>query len=165
MKHLIRSVGRLCASLLLVCTTLAANATSPVDGETSTTLHSFAFRPSDVDAPTLEKPVAIAATWSATATGMAAGNWRVNVTLVPSGAGANRVDTQVIGRNCNAIAPCSEPMTLQCTYDAARRFNCGDPHSPMVPAGRYDVITQACFVKPAGMELLCDSQTSQLTLH
>lgn len=130
----------------------------------SVELRSFSLDRTVVTAPIIGG-VIFDATWSATATGLAATAYHVSAHAIPAGAAASTAgdSNKFLGRNCSAAFPCANPETLACTYGSNRVLSCSMGVGVNLQPGAYTIVAKACWYDSA-MNSICATRQTALTV-
>lgn len=132
--------------------------------DTRITLDSFTLSAATVSAPA-SGTSDFTATWSTTVAGLAATAHMVTAHAVPAGSSAGATDqNRFLGRTCSAAAPCTNPMTLACSYSSTRGLQCPVNGAITLPAGSYTVIAKACAYNNQ-LDQVCSERRTTLTLQ
>lgn len=166
-SHLSRFTFRLAAfvgaALLAACGGGGGGDASSGD-DTRITLNSFSLSAGTVTAPA-SGTSDFTASWSTTVSGLAAAAHMVTAHAVPAGSSAGATDqNRFLGRSCSAAAPCTNPMTLACSYSSTRGLSCPVNGAITLPAGNYTIIAKACAYN-SQLDEVCSERRTTLTLQ
>jgi hypothetical protein len=127
-------------------------------------LRSFSLGSSSVAAPQTGS-VGFDATWSATASGLAATAYHVSAHAIPAGAATSTAgdNNKFLGRNCSAAFPCANPETLACTYGSNRVLSCSMGVGVNLQPGSYTIVAKACWYDTA-LNSVCATRQTALTV-
>ncbi len=155
--------GLLAAAAASLALLAACGGGSDTDG-THITLDAFALSAGTLSAPG-SGSVDFSATWSTTTGGLASTVHYVTAHAVPAGSSDAATDqNRFLARTCSGAAPCTNPMTLACSYSSARVLACPVGAALTLPAGSYTVIAKACAIDEQ-LNTICSERRSALTLN